>query len=121
MRDLNILIATPDAERFRGALMLAAAQAALGGKATLFLQLDAVTLLRRPMQAPRDARHQANGLPSLAALLDEALALGVTLIACQSGLSLYGLAAKDLPEGIAVGGPIAFLQQADDEARLLFA
>ena len=33
MRALTIIVATPDAERLRGALVLAAAQAALGGAA----------------------------------------------------------------------------------------
>ena len=81
MRALNMIVATPDAERFRGAILLAAAQAALGGAATLFLQLDAVALLRPPITAPRDEAHGASGLPSLAMLLADATALGVRIIA----------------------------------------
>lgn len=121
MRGLNILVATADAERLRGALVLAAAQAALGGQAAIFLQLDAVALLRPPLIAPHDARHQAAGLPDLAMLLADSLALGVTLSACQSGLALCGMTTTDLPEGVGIGGPLGFLQQADDSARLLMA
>lgn len=121
MRALNIVVATDDAERLRAALTLGAAQAALGGTAVLFLQLDAVALMKAPLGAPRDADHRAAGLPDLTALLDEARALGVSVIACQSGMALCGLSADDLPAGVDVGGPIGFLQQMDDDARLLIA
>lgn len=121
MRGLNIIVATADAERLRGALMLAAAQAALGGAAAIFLQLDAVALLRPPLAAPRDADHRTAGLPDLATLLADSLALGVAISACQSGLTLSGMSAADLPDGVDIGGPISFLQQTDDEARLLMA
>ncbi|MFZ2998006.1 DsrE/DsrF/DrsH-like family protein [Sphingobium sp.] len=121
MRDLNIVLTVPDAERLRGALTLAAAQAALGGHATLFLQLDAVGLLRAHTSAPCDAAHQAAGLPDLATLIVEAQDMGVTLIACQSGMALSDLTANDLPAGVEIGGPIGFLQHTDDAARLLIA
>ncbi len=121
MRPLRIVVATAEAERLRGALVLAAAQAALGGESALFLQLDAVALLRTPIAAPRDAAHQAAGLPALAALVEEAIGLGVTITACQSGLALAGLVADDLPHGVEIGGPVGFLQQSDEAARLLFA
>jgi predicted peroxiredoxin len=120
MRALNMIVATPDAERFRGAILLAAAQAALGGAATLFLQLDAVVLLRAPITAPRDEAHGASGLPSLAMLLADATALGVRIIACQSGMALCGLSADDLPDGVLAGGPVGLLQQAGPEDQLLF-
>lgn len=121
MRELRIVVTTADGERLRGALVMAAAQAALGGKAAVFLQLDAVGLLRAPMVAPQDEAHRTAGLPSLRQLVDEAVGLGVALLACQSGLALCGLSAQDLPEGVEVGGPVGFLQQTGDEARLLFA
>lgn len=119
MRELRIVVATTEAERLRGALVMAAAQAALGGKAALFLQLDAVALLRVPVEAPRDDAHRAAGLPSLAMLIEEALGLGVTLLACQSGLALCGMTAADLPPGVEMGGPVGFLQQTGERARLL--
>ncbi|MBO9527805.1 MAG: DsrE family protein [Sphingobium yanoikuyae] len=121
MRALRIVVMTADAERLRGALVLATAQAALGGGASLFLQLDAVALLALPLAAPEDAAHQAAGLPTLAELLAEALDMGVALIACQSGLALSGLSVDALPAGVEIGGPLSFLQQTDDAARLLIA
>ena len=121
MRSLTIIVAAPDPERLRGALTLAAAQAALGGRARLFLQLDAVALLRAPIAAPRDAGHKAAGLPSLEELLAEALSLGVALSACQSGMSLAGLSLADLPLGTEVTGPIALLQAQTEADRLIFA
>jgi predicted peroxiredoxin len=121
MRDLNIIVVTADAERLRGALMLAAAQAAMGGGAAIFLQLDAVALLRAPIAAPCDGAHRAAGLPDLSTLLTEAQALGVMMIACQSGLALCGMSADALPDGVDVGGPVTFLQHTNDHARLLMA
>ncbi|WP_420145532.1 DsrE family protein [Sphingobium sp.] len=121
MRALNIVVATPDAERFRAALTLAAAQAALGGAACLFLQLDAVALLKMPVTAPRDSAHGDAGLPDLATLLGEAQALGVRLIACQSGMALHGMTADHLPSGTDIGGPVVFLQRMGHDARLLIA
>lgn len=119
MRGLRIVVTAAEAERLRGALVMAAAQAAMGSEAALFLQLDAVGLLRQPIKAPRDDAHRAAGLPSLAMLMEEAIGLGIEMIACQSGLALCGMTAADLPSGIATGGPLGFLQATGDEARLL--
>jgi predicted peroxiredoxin len=121
VRPLRIVVTTDDAERLRGALMLAGAQAALGCAATVFLQLDAVVLVRGAMGAPRDGAHRDAGLPTLAQLLEEAMALGVEISACQSGMAVQGMTMADLPEGFKVTGPVAFLQATGDEARLLIA
>jgi predicted peroxiredoxin len=121
MPGLKIALLTPDAERFRGALTLAAAQVALGEPATLFLQLDAVRLLSPPIAAPQDAIHVAAGLPSLAQLLDDSLSLGVSLIACQSGLALAGLDLAALDPRISAGGPLALLQGLDVVDRFVIA
>lgn len=119
MRELRIIATTADVPRLRGVLTVAAAQAALGGKVSLFLQLEAVALLVPPITAPDDAAHVAAGLPSLVMLIEDAMQLDVALVACQSGMALYGLTADSLPTGVDVGGPVAFLQQTDDAARLL--
>jgi len=119
MSRLNIVVMTQDAERFRGALTLALAHAALGHEARLFLQLDAVRLLAPPGAAPRDEDHRAAGLPGLAALLDEALDAGVAIIACQSGMTLAHFDATDLDPRITAGGPISFLQSMEAGDRLL--
>ncbi len=118
MPSLNIAILSDDAERLRGVLTLALAHVALGGEARLFLQLDAVRSLAPTISAPRDADHAAHGLPTLAALMDEALDAGVRIIACQSGLTLAGLDAAMLNPRIIAGGPVSFLQSIDPEDRL---
>jgi predicted peroxiredoxin len=118
MPGLNFAVLTDDAERLRGALTLAMAHMALGGEARVFLQLDAVRLLAPPISGPRDADHAAHGLPTLAALVTEALDSGVAIIACQSGLALAGLAADALDPRITAGGPVSFLQSIGPEDRL---
>lgn len=119
MPGLNLVVLTDEAERFRGALTLALAQAALGSAVRLFLQLDAVRLLTPSTEAPRDRDHAAHGLPTLAVLIDEALEAGIAIIACQSGLALAGLEATALDARIEAGGPLSFLQGLSPEERLL--
>ncbi|PTQ12988.1 peroxiredoxin [Sphingomonas oleivorans] len=120
MRGLTIIVAEPAPERFRAALSLAAAQAALGASARIFCQGMAVTLLRSDLVVPGDAAQEAAGLPRLGQLLDEALALGVELIACQSGLHLTGMDAARLDPRMRTGGFIGLLQDLGED-RLLFA
>ncbi|MDQ4420614.1 DsrE family protein [Sphingobium sp. DEHP117] len=119
MSGLSFAVLTDDAERLRGALTLAMAHMALGGEARVFLQLDAVRLLAPPISAPRDGDHAAHGLPTLAALVTEALDAGVAIIACQSGLTLAGLAADTLDPRVIGGGPVSLLQSIGPEDRLM--
>lgn len=119
MRPLKIILLTPDPERFRGALTLAAAQAALGAPVSIFCQLEAATLLRQPIAAPNDATHQASGLPTLDEIMSDAAALGVRFIACQSGMELCGMEASDLAPHTSTGGPVSFLQSVGDADRLM--
>lgn len=110
VRGLTIVLGEAAPERLRTALTLAAANAALGGRTRLFLQGDAVALLRPPLAAPEDARHAAAGLPTLSQLWGEAVGLGMEAIACQSGLALAGMEASALASGVTVGGPVSVLQ-----------
>lgn len=116
---LNIIVLTEDAERFRGALMLALTHKAAGGEARLFLQLDAARLLATRLAAPQDASHRAAGLPDLADLLDDALDNGVALIACQTGLALAALPADTLDLRVETGGLLSFLSGVAPTDRLL--
>jgi predicted peroxiredoxin len=120
MRGLTIIVATADPARFHAALSLAAAQAALERPARLFLQAEAVALLRQPVAMPDDARYSAAGMPRLGELLEEAMALGVTITACQTGLALAGMEAGNLPVGVETGGLIELLTQAAED-RLIIA
>lgn len=118
---LLLIAATADAERLRGALTIACTEAALGGAVRLFLLLDAVALLEPSITAPRDDAHVAHGLPRLVALIDDALDLGVRIIACQSGLALAGIAADALDPRIETGGPVSALAETGPADRMLFA
>jgi predicted peroxiredoxin len=118
---LLLIATTDDAERLRGALTIACAEAALGGSVRLFLQLDAVALLRPDTPAPRDDVHRACGLPTLTALIDDALDLGVHIVACQSGLALAGMDAGELDPRITAGGPVGVLAAAGSSQRVVIA
>lgn len=120
MRGLTIIVAEAAPSRFRVALNLAAAQAALSGQARLFLDGRAVALLRVPLAAPDDDGYAAAGLPTIAELFEEALGLGVGIVACQSGLALTGTDAAALDPRIELGGVIGVLQQLGD-GRLVMA
>jgi predicted peroxiredoxin len=114
MQGLSIVIAAADPERFRSALEVAAANAALDRPTRLFLQAQAVPLLgqSRPAEA-------APGMPSMAEMLDEAIALGAKVSACQTGLSLAGLNAEDLPRGVQTEGLLSFLAGRGDDQLLM--
>ena len=119
MRGLTIVVAGADPARLHAALSLAAAQAALDRPARIFLQAEAVRLLKTPIEAPDDARYSEAGLPKLGDLLGEATALGVEIVACQSGLALAGMRADALPAGITTGGLVELLADHRDDQLLM--
>lgn len=110
MRGLTIVVADMSSERFRAALALAAANAALGGRARVFCQGEAVSVLRPPIQGMEDDSHEDAGQPVLETLFEEALGLGVEVIACQSGLHLTNTDARTLDRRIAQGGLVSLMQ-----------
>lgn len=116
---LALILAGADLARLRAALVLARCEIALGGTAQLFVQGEAVPLLRLPIAAPQDDAWCAAGEPMLAELLGEALADGVAISLCQSGLAMAAMTASDVPAGILITGPIAFLAAIDAQTRLL--
>lgn len=107
VRGLTIIVAGADAARLRAALELAAAQAALGGAAGVFLGSAAVALLAGP--DPADAGYRAGGLPGRAELIATALDLDVVLTLCQSGMALAGIDLAEIDPRIAAGGLTAIL------------
>ncbi len=119
MRRLTIILTGTDAERFRDALQVAAAWAALERPARLFLQGEAVRLLQEPMTCSSDGVQRGAGQPTLAELFGEARGLGVQCIACQTGLSIAGAGADKLPQGVEVGGLVSLLADAGED-QLLF-
>jgi predicted peroxiredoxin len=119
VRGLTIVVAEASPPRFRTALTLAAAQAALGGRARLFLDGGAVALLRPHLRDVADPAFVTAGMPALADLLEEALCIGVEVNACQSGLALTGTDAAMLDPRIGYGGMIGLLQTLGEDRLVL--
>lgn len=119
MRGLTILISTDDRVRFRAALSLACAQAALGGRVRLFCQEEAVSLLIDEPD-PDQAALTARGLPTMPDLIAAAHDIGIALILCQTGLSAALLNLDRLYNGIETGGLVGVLATLGDD-RLLVA
>ena len=120
MRGLTIVVAGAERARLRSALGLAAAQAAAGATARLFLDTAAVPLLAPPLEAPCDPNHRAAGQPTLAELVETCLALGARIVLCQSGLALAGLDAVVLDSRFETGGMVGLLAALGDD-RLVVA
>ena len=116
---LAIIIADDNPERFRTALVMSAAHAALGRGVRLFLQGAAVALLRSPIADPDGDRQTAAGLPTLGQLVSEATALGVRFAACQSSLALLGLSADMFGPDVEWTGMVGFLSHIDPVDRLI--
>lgn len=114
MLGLTILVATADVERFRAALSLACAHAALGGRTRLYCHEAAVALLV-PGADPGNGALAGMGLATRAQLLTEALESGVTLIACQTGLAATGIAFDTLTAGVEPGGLVSLLADLGDD------
>lgn len=119
MRGLTVLVATADAARFRAALSTVAAAAALGARARVFLQEEAVTLMAGGADADA-ARLAAAGFPSQDELLAIARESGAALIVCQSGLALAGLSMEALPAGTEAGGIVSVLATLGEDRLLAF-
>jgi len=117
---LTILVAVGDAERLHAALSFAAAAAATGDPVSLHLHEGAVGLLRVPMMAPGDTARRKAGLPDLAQMWEEALALGVAVSVCQSGLALSGLSLEGLDPRIEAQGPLGLLARTGAGRMLVF-
>lgn len=89
---LGVIVADADEVRFRTALTLAAAQAALGGRVRILLDSGAVPLA----PAPND-------------LLESCFELGAEIMLCQSGLAEAGLSASALDPRFTYGGMVGWL------------
>lgn len=115
MRGLTIVVADVSSERFRTALTMAVAHAALGGTARVFLNGAAVSLLREPIVGWEDEAYAEAGLPTLPQLYAEALAQGVRLILCQSGMHMAGAEPRDYDKRVEYGGMVSLMQTLDDD------
>lgn len=113
MRGLTLIVATGDAERFRAALTIASAHAALGGRTRVYCHEASVELLARTDEDVTTLH--AKGLPDRATLIATAVESGVAITACQTGLALAGLVESDLPAGVETGGLVGLLATIGDD------
>ncbi len=121
MSRLTIIVATADPDRFRAALTLATAQAALGGAVRVYCHETSVALLVREARDDDDGLARATaGLPDRLALLAMALEAGVALIACQTGLAIAGLSVDGLVRDVQAGGMIGLLADTPDDRLVSF-
>ena len=119
MPGLSIIVASADGARFYAALEAAAAAAALGRPARIFLQGEAAALLRTPVAFGGDAERRAAGQPDLVSLIAEAMAMDVRLTVCQSGMALVGMAASELVPQVRAGGLVSFLADIGTDDQLV--
>ncbi|MBW8294197.1 DsrE family protein [Sphingopyxis sp.] len=119
MPGLSIIIASADGEHFYAALETAAAAAALGRAARIFLQGPAAALLRTPVAFAGDAARRGAGQPDLVSLIAEAMAMHVKLTVCQSGMALIGMTANELVPQVRSGGLVSFMAEIGDTDRLV--
>lgn len=110
---LGILLISGGHERAHYALMLAAGAAAIGRRVIVFATnggCQAFAAVRTGMDdAARDGAVVAAGVAGLDELFEAAEALGVVLMACDSGLRMAGMADGALRKGVVVAGIPTFL------------
>lgn len=119
MPTLNIIVATAEGARFYAALETAMALTALGRTVRIFLQGEAVALLREPVGYGGDAARQAAGQPALAWMLHEARKMDVAVAACQTGMAMAAMTAHDLAASVRTVGLISFLADIEAGDQLL--
>jgi len=119
MPGLNIIVAVAEGRRLYAALETAMATAALGRPVRVFVQGEAVELLRAPVSFAGDAARKAAGQPDLASMVEEAIAMEVGLFVCQSGMALAGMAATGLASQMRAAGLVSFLADVGADDRLI--
>ncbi len=118
-RGLAVVLSEANHARLHAALTLACAAAALGRPVRLFFHGESVAALTPGRHWQGDTAYRAAGLPSVGELVENALALGVAAMACQTGMQMIGVTAASLPEGIEAGGMVAFLADARDDELVM--
>ena len=115
MRGLTIVVADVSSERFRTALDMAVSQAALGGKACVFLNGEAVSIVRQPIIRWEDEAYAEAGLPTLPQLYAEALDQGVRIVICQSGMQMTGAEPLEYDARVEYAGMVSLIQGLGDD------
>ncbi|RHW16283.1 hypothetical protein D1610_16400 [Sphingomonas gilva] len=115
MSGITIILIRDDPPALRAALTIVTATAALGQRGRIYLHEAAVAMLCRPIADAADADYRAKGLPDLAGLFEVALSMGVTLIACQTGLALGDHDAEALDPRVETGGLVGLIASLGDD------
>jgi peroxiredoxin family protein len=112
---LGILLLSGGHERAHYAFMLAAGAAAIGRRVVVFATNEGCQALAADWHAIPDAARDraviAAGVAGLDELREAAEALGVVLMACESGLHMAGLTGMALLHGVQVAGIPSFLSR----------
>lgn len=107
MQGLTIILLGNDTQRNDGAIMMAMAHAAIHDEAEartrIFFHTPAVQRLTQIDDA----------------MLSEAQAMGIILVACQTGLADQGLDASALRFGATASGPIAIFNDLGDDRLIM--
>jgi len=98
IQGLTIILESDTPSRTQLAYEMALVQAALGGRASLFVTGRAVPTLATPD-----------------ALCVEALAAGVKIIVCQAGLATHQLSMTDIDPRVEAGGLASLMQGLNDD------
>jgi peroxiredoxin family protein len=110
---LGILLISAGHERAHYAFMLAAGAAAIGRPVVVFATNEGCRALatdwRAMADAGRDTAVMAQGVAGMEELREAATALGVQLMACDSGLRMAGMDVAALLPAVTVAGIPAFL------------
>ncbi len=130
---LSVIVFSGDFERVHYALTMAAAAVASNTRATLFFTMGAARALTIPTADGRpgwhslagahaDADYQAKGIAGFEELLAACLALGVTIMVCETGLRALGMDAASLRPDLPIlpGGLVTFLADASRHGAMVF-
>jgi predicted peroxiredoxin len=118
-RPLLLLVADSNEARLHAALSLVGAAAALGRRVHMFFQGEAVAQLRLSARFAGDAERKLFGTPTMDALFESGLDLGVVFTACQTGLNQMSLTPDMLRPGIETGGLVSALAALPDAELLI--
>ncbi|GEK35284.1 DsrE/DsrF/DrsH-like family protein [Kurthia sibirica] len=107
---------------------IATAAAATEKEVAIFFTFEGLNLIHKEgmhhLQVPVGGEGFIEGfskanVPTIPELVDMAVELGVTFIACQMTMDVMGITADQLLDGISVGGAVTFLEFAKDAAPSL--
>lgn len=121
-RPLGLVLLSSDYVRVHVALMMASAAAAVDRPVIVFVTMEAIPLAlhqegwRHLNGSARDVDMKTKGIADLETLLEACHALGVSFIACETGLRACAKSESDIrgDPGFEVAGLVTFLDAVGD-------